>query len=108
MHVQPHLCFEGRCEEAVEFYRKALGADVTTLVRFKDMPGPHPPGAIPPGAEDKVMHVSFRVGDSTILASDGGCSGRSGFQGIDLALQVTTAAEADRVFAGLADGGQVK
>src|SRR3989442_1188181 len=67
MQVQPHLCFEGRCEEAVEFYGTALGAEVTFLIRFKEMPGPHPPGAIPPGGENKVMHTSFRVGGSTIL-----------------------------------------
>jgi PhnB protein len=108
MQVQPHLCFEGRCEEAVEFYRKALGAEVSTLVRFKDMPGPHPPGAIPPGAENKVMHASFRVGDSTVLASDGRCAGKPGFQGIQLALQVRDVATADRLFAALADGGQVQ
>src|SRR5207253_1826376 len=108
MQVQPHLCFEGRCAEAVEFYRKALGAEVTFLIRFKEMPGPHPPGAIPPGAEDKVMHASFRVGDSTVLASDGRCSGPPGFQGIQLALQVPNAAVAERLFAALADGGQVQ
>ena len=108
MQIQPHLCFEGRCEEAVEFYRKALGAEVTVLVRFQDMPGPHPPGAIPTGAENKVMHASLRVGDSTILASDGRCQGPAGFQGVQLALQVPDAATADRLFAGLAEGGQVQ
>src|SRR5207237_9487092 len=67
MQVQPHVCFEGRCEEAIEFYRTALGAEVTFLVRFKEMPGPQPPGAIPPGGENKVMHATFRVGGSTVL-----------------------------------------
>ena len=108
MQVQPHLSFEGRCEEALEFYKKALGAEVTFLYRFKEMPGPHPPGAIPPGAENKVMHASFRVGDATVLASDGGCTGPANFQGIQLALQVPDAATADRLFAALADGGQVQ
>jgi PhnB protein len=108
MQVQPHLCFEGRCEEAVEFYRRALGAEVTTLVRFKDMPGPHPPGTIPPGGEDKVMHASLRVGESTVLASDGRCAGRAGFQGIQLALQVRDIATAERLFKALADGGHVQ
>ena len=108
MQVQPHLCFEGRCEEAVAFYRTALGAEVLFLMRFRDMPGPHPPGAIPPRAEDKVMHASLRVGDSTILASDGRCQGPAGFQGVQLALQVPDAATADRLFAALADGGQVQ
>ena len=108
MEVQTHLCFEGRCEEAVEFYRKALGAEVTTLVRFKDMPGPHPPGAIPPGAEDKVMHVTFRVGDSTVMASDGRCGGAPTFQGFSLSLDATSDAEAKRLFDALSDGGQVQ
>ena len=108
MQVQPHLCFEGRCAEAVAFYRTALGAEVLFLMRFKDMPGPHPPGAIPPGAEDKVMHASFRVGDSTVLASDGGCTGRPDFRGVQLALQVPDVATAERLFAALADGGQVQ
>ena len=108
MQIQPHLCFEGRCEEALEFYRTALGAEVTFLIRFKEMPGPHPPGAIPPGGENKVMHASFRLGDATVLASDGNCSGRPGFAGIQLALQVSDVATAGRLFAGLSDGGQVK
>jgi PhnB protein len=108
MQIQPYVFFEGRCEEAVEFYRTALGAEVTVLVRFKDMPGPHPPGAIPPGAENKVMHVSFRVGDSTVLASDGRCGGPANFQGIQLALQVKDEATAERLFNALAAGGQVQ
>jgi PhnB protein len=102
------LCFEGRCEEAVEFYGHALGAEVTFMIQFKEMPGPHLPGAIPPGAEDKVMHASFRVGDSTVLASDGRCSGPARFQGVQLALQVPDVAVAERLFAALADGGQVQ
>src|SRR5262249_848108 len=106
MQIQPHLCFEGRCEEAVEFYRRALGAEVTTLGRLKEMAGPDPRGAIPPGAENQVMHVSFRVGASTVLASDGRGTGRPGFQGVQLALQVPDGATAERVFAALADGGQ--
>jgi PhnB protein len=108
MQVQPHVCFEGRCEEAIAFYRKALGAEVTFLIRFKEMPGPHPPGAIPPGGEDKVMHASLRIGDATVLMSDGRCQGGAGFEGIQLALQVPDAATAERLFAGLADGGQVQ
>ena len=75
--VQPYLFFDGRCEEAVEFYRKTLGAEVETLTRFKDSPDP---GMCAPGAGDKVMHTSFRVGDSTVLASDGHCHGKPSFQ----------------------------
>ena len=108
MQVQPYLFFDGRCEEAVEFYRSALGAEVTTLMRFKDSLEPHEPGMVPPGAEDKVMHTSFRIGDTTVLASDGRCQGQPSFQGFSLSLTVPNEAEADRLFVRLADGGQVQ
>jgi PhnB protein len=108
MQVQPYLFFDGRCEEAVEFYRRVLGAEVTMLMRFKDSPEPHEPGMVPPGAGDKVMHVSFRIGETTVLASDGRCEGRPSFQGFSLSLTVPNDAEAERLFAALADGGQVQ
>ena len=108
MRVEPYLFFNGRCEEAVEFYKKSLGAKVAMLMRFKDSPEPHAPGMLPPGSENKVMHVSFRVGDTTVMASDGFCKGQTEFQGLSLSLTVSNEAEADRVFAALADGGQVQ
>jgi PhnB protein len=108
MQVQLHVVFEGRCQEAIEFYRKALGAEVSFMMKFKDMPGPHPPGAIPPGSEDKVMHASVRIGESTVLMSDGRCTGQAGFQGIQLALQVKDTATADRLFVALSNGGTVQ
>ena len=108
MQVQPYLFFDGRREEAVEFYRSALGAEVTMLMRFKDSPDPHEPGTVPPGAGDKVMHVSFRIGETTVLASDGRCEGRPSFQGFSLSLSVPQEPEAERLFAALADGGQVQ
>jgi len=108
MQVQPYLFFDGRCEEAIAFYRSALGAEVTMLMRFKDSPESTPPGMVPPGTEDKVMHASFRVGDSTVLASDGHCHGKPSFQGFSLSLTATSEAEAERVFASLADSGQVQ
>ena len=108
MQVQPYLFLDGRCEEAAAFYRGALGAEVTMLMRFKDSPEPHAPGMIPPGAADKVMHMSFRIGDTTILASDGRCLGRPSFQGFALSLTVPSEAEAERLFAALAEGGQVQ
>jgi PhnB protein len=107
MMVQPYLFFEGRCEEAVEFYRRALGAEVEMLMRIKDSPDPYPPGMIPPGSGDKVMHVSFRIGDTTVMASDGTCNGKPSFQGFSLSLTARDAAEADRLFAALSDGGKV-
>ncbi len=108
MQVQPYLFFDGRCEEALEFYRGALGAEVTMLLRMKDSPEPHEPGMLPPGAGDKVMHTSFRIGDTTLMASDGRCLGKPNFQGFSLSLIVPNEAEAERLFTALADGGQVQ
>lgn len=108
MHVQSYLFFDGRCEEAVEFYRKALGAEVTMLMRYKDSPDPLPPGMIPPGSENKVMHASFRIGDTEVMASDGSCAGNTNFKGFSLSVTVPDIATADRVFGALADGGQVQ
>ena len=108
MQVQPYLFFDGRCDEAIEFYHRALGAEVTMLMRFKDSPEPHPPGMIPPGAENKVMHSSFRIGDTTVMASDGRCLGRPSFQGFSLSLTVANDTEAELLFATLAEGGEVQ
>ena len=104
MQTQTYLFFEGRCEEAVKFYQTAVGAQVMMLMRFKDCPDP---AMASPGSADKVMHVSMRIGDSTVMASDGRCTGNLAFDGISLALSVPTEAEADRTFAALGDGGQV-
>jgi PhnB protein len=108
MQVQPYLFFDGRCEEAVLFYKKALGAKVEMLMRFKESPEPPQPGMVPPGAEHKIMHACIRIGDTAVMASDGGCTGKASFQGFSLSLPVANAAEADRLFAALADGGQVQ
>ena len=107
MQIQPYLFFDGRCEEAIDFYKRALGAEVTMLMRFKEMPDP-PPGSIPPGAEDKVMHASLQIGDATVLVSDGQCQGQASFQGFALSLTAADDTEAKRLFAALSDGGQVQ
>jgi PhnB protein len=108
MQIQPYLFFDGRCEEAIEYYKTALGAEVVMLMRFKDSPEPAQPGMVPPGAENKVMHSSFRIGDTTVMASDGRCLGTLNFQGFSLSLTVPDAAAADRLFTVLAEGGQVQ
>jgi PhnB protein len=107
MQVQPYLFFEGRCEEAIEFYRGAVGAEVLMLMRYKENPEPPQPGMVPPGSENKVMHASFRIGDTEVMASDGRCSGKPTFQGFSLTLTAANESEADRLFAGLSQGGQV-
>lgn len=108
MQVQPYLFFDSRCEEALEFYRSALGAEVTMLMRFKDSPEPPQLGMVPPGSENKIMHANFRIGDTTVMASDGRCLGRPSFQGFSLSLTVADESEAERRFAALGDGGQVQ
>jgi PhnB protein len=105
--VQPYLFFGGRCEEALEFYRTALGAQVDFLTHYKDSPEPQPPGMLPPGFENKVMHTTFRIGATTLMASDG-CEEGPSFGGFSLSLAVPTEAEADRAFAALAAGGHVR
>jgi len=111
MQVQPYLFFEGRCEEAIEFYKKTLGAKVDMLMRYKDAPpGAEPKaeqcgGVVPPA--DKVMHAAFRIGDDVVMASDGMCSGKAEFKGFSLSVSVTDKADADRTFKALGEGGQV-
>jgi PhnB protein len=108
MQIQPYLNFDGRCEEAINFYKKALGAELTMLMRYSETPDAPPPGMVAPGSENKVCHAAFRIGESTVMASDGGCRGTPGFQGITLNLSVASEAEADRTFAALAEGGKVQ
>jgi PhnB protein len=108
MQVQPYLFFDGRCEEAIEFYRGALGAEVTMLMRFKDCPETGPGCMVTPGTENKVMHASLRIGEATVLASDGRCTGQPAFQGFALSLDAPNDVAADRLFTALSDGGQVQ
>jgi PhnB protein len=104
--IQPYLFFEGRCEEAIELYRKVLGAKVEMLMRNKENPEPPPPG-MPPASENKVMHASIRIGESVIMASDGHCNGKPSFQGFSLSVPARDETEARRIFAGLSEGGKV-
>jgi PhnB protein len=103
VQIQPYLFYNGHCEEAIDFYRAAVGAEVTMLMRFKESPDP-----TSHGMEEKVMHASLRIGDTTVLVSDGRCSGPLSFQGFALSLTVPDDAEAERLFAALGDGGQVQ
>jgi PhnB protein len=105
MPIQPYLFFNGRCEEAIEFYGKALGAEVMMLMRFKQAPDQN---MIQPGNAEKIMHARLRIGDAIVLASDGMCSGEQKFDGFSLTLSVKSVGEVDRRFNALADGGQVR
>jgi len=107
-YIQPYLFFGGRCEEALNFYKTALGAEVQMLMRYSDCPDPMPEGRLPAGYESKVMHASFKVGSSVILASDG-CGGEEsqGFRAFSLSLALATEAETESAFNALASGGEV-
>lgn len=106
MLIQPYLFFGGRCEEALNFYRDALGAEIVMLMRFDQSPQPVPPGQLPAGFEKKVMHSSFRIGGQTLMASDG-CGGVPSHDGCSLAISVPSVAEAEKTFAALSKGGKV-
>jgi PhnB protein len=106
--VTTYLNFNGRCEEAIEFYTGALGAKLIMLLRYKDNPEPLPPGVSHQGMEEKVMHTSFRIGDTVLMASDGGCKEGRKFEGFNLAFTVSTEAEADAAYVALAEGGEVQ
>jgi len=106
MKVESYLFFNGRCEEAIDYYKRALDAEVVMMMRFKDSPEPPQPGMLAPGSENKIMHATLRVGETNVMASDGDCRGAMQFDGFGLALEVRDAAEAKRRFDALADGGQ--
>jgi PhnB protein len=108
MPVSPYLFFNGRCEEAFEFYKSAVGAEVKALMRYREAPQGPPPGMLPPGSEDKIMHGEIAIDGVSVMASDGECSGATSFQGFSLSLVVHTEAEAERVFAALSEGGSVR
>jgi len=107
MKAEPYLFFEGRCEEALQFYTKALGAKVGMVMKYKDAPEQPPEGMLAPGSENKIMHSEFHIGETRLFASDGGCTGGTKFEGFTLSLPVKTAAEVDTLFNALAEGGQV-
>src|SRR4029453_11056490 len=106
MEIEPVVLFDGRCEEAVAFYKSAIGAETTMLMRYNQNPDVQP-GMMPPGSENKVMHASMKIGDATVMASDGMCGGTPSFEGFSLTYNAANEAEADRVFAALSQGGKV-
>jgi PhnB protein len=108
MRVQPYLNFNGRCEEALEFYKKAVGAQVQMMMRFKEAP-PSPDHKPAPGTENKIMHSCMRIGESNVMASDGYCNGATAkFEGVSLTLNPATEPEAQKFFQALSTGGQVQ
>lgn len=107
MKIDPYLFFDGRCEEAIEFYKAALGAEVQMMMRNSDSPEPPPPGMLPPGSEHKIMHASLLIGGALVMMSDGHCTGNTAFKGFSLSLDCPDEASAHKAFNALAAGGQV-
>jgi PhnB protein len=108
MPVTPYLFLDGRCEEAIEFYKKTLGAKVEMMMRFKEGPEPPQPGMCPPSSDEKIMHACVRIADTQVMASDGRCGGAPKFEGFALSLNAKDERDADRMFAALAHGGKVQ
>ena len=107
MAIDPYLFFNGCCEQAIEFYKNAMGAEVTMLMRYKESPEPPPPGKVPADWDNKVMHASLRIGNAMLMASDG-CSEGPNFNGFSLSLTTENDAEAKRLFGALSEGGQIQ
>ena len=108
MKIDPYLFFNGRCEEAIEFYQLALGAKVEFMMRNSESPEPPPEGTLPPGSQDKIMHASVHIGGALVMMSDGMCDGETAFKGFSLSLDCPDPSTAREAFAALADGGQVQ
>jgi PhnB protein len=109
MFVQPYVFFDGRCEEALDFYKKALGAEVTALLRYKESPDLQATAMMPPGAQNKVMHCNVRIRDTQIMASDGqNITGQPKFEGFALTLNARDVEDVNMLFTALSDGGQVQ
>jgi PhnB protein len=108
MQVQPYLFFEGRAEEAIEFYRRAIGAKPGMMMRYKDSPEAPPPGMVPPGSDNKIMHAEMQIGDTLVMVSDGMVSGKPSFKGFSLAIDAPDVATVDKQFAALSEGGKVE
>ena len=107
MKLEPYVFFNGRCDEAIAFYKQALGAEVTFLMRVNESPDPIPPGALPAGFDNKVMHATLNIGGATLMVSDGNSTAPSGFKGFRLSLGFDTPEEAERIFQALLPGGNV-
>jgi len=105
--IEPYLFFNGRCEEAVKFYQKALSAELQMMMRYKESPEPPSPGMTPPNWGDKIMHASMKIGATVVMASDG-CGEKTAFEGFSLSISVNTETEAKNIFAALSEGGHVK
>ena len=107
MKIEPYLFFNGRCDEALTFYKTVFGAEQTFLMRYKDSPEA-PTMPLPPGWGDKVMHANITIGDTQVMASDGCGAETPRFEGFSLSVTMPDAEAARRVFSALEAGGRVQ
>lgn len=107
MKVEPYLFYNGRCDEAIAFYKEALGAEVIMQMRMNESPEPPAPGMVPPGFENKIMHATLRIGDTIVMVSDGNTNMAPEFKGFALSLAAADAAQAQKLFAALTESGQI-
>ncbi|MBV8799874.1 MAG: VOC family protein [Alphaproteobacteria bacterium] len=104
MEINPYLNFNGNCGEAFQFYAKVLGGKDLRIMTFADAPPGMP---VTRETKNQVMHARFRVGDTMIMGSDGPGGRYNKPQGYAVNIGVDTPEEADRIFAALAEGGNV-
>ena len=108
MQLTPYLFFDGKCAEAIDFYKSAIGADIVFMMQYKDAPEPLPEGMNSPELQDCVMHASFKIGDSEVMASDAPPGNHKGHNGFSLSITVADENEAKKTFAAMSDGGKVQ
>ena len=106
MRVEPYLMMSGRCEEALEFYKQAVNAQVVMILRMKDAPDA-PPMPMPPNWGDKIMHCGFTIGQTLVMASDGMSEERVDFSGVTLSITADDETQARRMFDALSASGKV-
>ena len=113
MRINAYLIFDGQCDAAFKFYQQCLGGTLQAMLRFADAPagedGQPGCGPIPAEYGNRIMHACLAVGDQTLMASDTGPQfPYEGIKGCSVSLNVDSIAEAERIFAALADNGTIQ
>lgn len=104
MQVNPYLLYNGNCEEAFNYYVRALGGKVDMMARYQGSPAAD---HVPPEWASKVMHAQLSIDGEVLMAADAPPGAAKPPAGFAVSLQVEDPAKADRVFAALADGGEI-
>ncbi|MEX6504495.1 VOC family protein [Pseudomonas zhanjiangensis] len=105
MKIHAYLMFDGQCEAAFTFYAQCLGGSLE-MMRYSESPDA---GEIAEQFHSRIMHVSLRVGDQLLMASDSlEQSSYAGIKGCSISLHVDNVPEAERLFAALSERGAVQ